>query len=83
MVDIPGIIARKQEEKNIKIFLNYQMLIASNNRFMKDDAHKEFIRNLTKNLEGNKTEQADKLDRDALEALRLMTNQGANRTGGR
>lgn len=81
MVDIPRLIKLKQKEKSSDNITKLQLLIASNNRTIEDEAFKDLIRNLTKNLE-DKSRQ-DKLDRNALEALRFMTNMGANKTGGR
>lgn len=83
MADIPNLIQEKFKNKNIDYFLQFQMMLASNNRVMKDETYKEFVRNLTKNLENNdKNSNAEKLDHHALETLRLMTSKGANRTGG-
>jgi len=84
MVDIPQTIEKKAKSLNVDYFLQFQMMLASNNRVMKDEIYDEFVRNLTKNLEDSEGKQdADKLDHHALEALRLMTSKGANKTGGR
>lgn len=84
MVDIPKFIERKHKEKAAETIMQIQIRTASNNRIMPDDHYANFVRSLTKNL-GEETKQVknNKLDRHALEALRLMTNQGANMTGGR
>ncbi len=84
MADIPKAIEKKAQFMNNDYFLQFQMMLASNNRIMQDENYEEFVRNLTKNLEDSEGKQeADKLDHHALEALRLMTNKGANKTGGR
>ncbi|MEN2464906.1 hypothetical protein [Ornithinibacillus sp. JPR2-1] len=82
MVDIPKLIEKKRKEQLADYFMQLQLSIASNNRVMEEEDYHNLVRNLTKILEEeNKTEQ-NKLDRQKLEALRLMTNQGANRTRG-
>lgn len=83
MVDIPGLVEKKRNERAAEYFMQLQLLIASNNRSLPDEGFENMVRNLTKNLEGEETKQeTNKLDRQALETLRFMTNQGANRTGG-
>lgn len=84
MADIPKLVVKKRKEKLLDYFMQLQLAIASNNRVLEEDDYTNFVRNLTKNLENeDKTEQSNKLDRHGLEALRLMTNMGANKTGGR
>lgn len=81
MVDIPKRLVNLQKEKKSDYLMNLQLAIASNNRSLENDPFNNLVRNLTKNLE--EKNDADKLDRNALEALRFMTNMGANKTGGR
>lgn len=83
MVDIPEAIKEKYRERNIEHFVQFQMMLASNNRVMDEDNYKKFIENLTKNLRDDRSEtgQGEELDRHAFETLRLLTQQGANRTG--
>ncbi len=84
MVDIPGLVEKKRAEQNADYFMQLQLMTASNNRNMPDENYEKVVRYLTKNLEGKNTNQeSNKTDRHALEALRLMTNQGANQTGRR
>lgn len=87
MKDIPQLIEEKhtknRQEKINEYFIQLQLMIASNDRAMDPDDYKHLVRNLTKNLEDNESKNdTDKLDRQALETLRLMTSMGANRTGG-
>lgn len=82
MVDIPGLIEKQYAKERQEYFTQLQLKIAANNRVMDEDIYKNLIRNLTKNLDSQNA-KAEKLDRHALEALRLMTNAGANKTGGR
>jgi len=81
MKDLPGLIKRKRDEEADDYFMRLQLSLASNNRILEDESFKTLVRNLTKHLEGGGSKQdTNKLDRHALEALRLMTNQGANKT---
>lgn len=83
MKDVADLVERKIKQENAEFFLQFQMMLASNNRFMEEESYGEFVRNLTKNLESSESDnKANKLDRQAFEALRFMANQGANRTGG-
>lgn len=82
MVDIPELIANKRKQQSADRLMQLQLSLAANNRVMETDSYRGLIQNLTKDLEDRVGEQAtDKLDRHAFEALRFMTNQGANRTG--
>jgi hypothetical protein len=83
MVDIPKLIEKKRKQQLANYFMELQLLIASNNRVLDEDNYENFVRNLTKNLENEEDKaKQNKLDRHGLEALRLMTNMGANKTGG-
>lgn len=80
MVDIPDLLEKKRKEEKAEYHMQLLLQIAANSRALKDEGYDEFVRNLTKDFE---KETTNKLDRQALETLRLMTKQGANKTGGR
>lgn len=83
MVDIPNLLEKKRKEEKADYHMQLLLHIAANSRALKDEGYEEFVRNLTKDFEKKQENNANKLDRQALETLRFMTNQGANRTGGR
>lgn len=84
MVDIHKLIKEKQTAEYAGYFMQLQLLLASNNRVLKDEEYKTFFESLTKPLkEKDGANNKGKLDRGAMEVLRFMTNRGANFQGRR
>lgn len=76
MVDLPNLLENKAKEKNNKVYEQILILLATNNRSLNEDDHKEFMENITKHIE---VKNDDQFDREKFEHLRFLTNSGANR----
>lgn len=76
MVDLPKILEAKAKEKNNRVYEQILIHLATNNRALNEDDHKEFMRNVANHIEINHNDQ---FDREKFEQLRFLTNSGANR----